>query len=156
MGVAEGKYRVRVARPKIDEKINLLGITLFSRTHQQRLLAMTPCTTPDRTGFHAAARDRRMAVATEGVKIRFDRQCQFGSNLVTEIAGVTAGVVKKIVMAGRALHCAVVVMVKRDLQQWSRDHQMLPPVIKADGQSDENAAYKQGSRAHNAFSTSGG
>ncbi len=75
---------------------------------------MTGRAPTQRTCFDTACGDLGMAVAAEAMEIAFDGQRELRADLVAEIAGVAARIVKKIMVTGGALDRRMIVMIKHN------------------------------------------
>ena len=67
---------------------------------------------------------------------------------MAEIAGIAASIIEKIMMAGRTLHGAVIMMIECDREQRPLHDQPGAKVHKTRSHGEQYADYKQGSTRH--------
>ncbi len=93
----------------------------------------------------------RVAVAAQVMEIAVHGQREFGALLVAEIAGVAAGVVEEVVVAGLAADGEVILMIKNDRHQRRPDDRVFTQDIRPgqqDAEKQHDDAYRQRPAGH--------
>ena len=109
---------------------------------------MTTPAAADRAAGKALRRDLRVAIAAERMKIFLHAAREFRPLLMAEVAGILAGLVEEIVVAGSAFHRVVVLMVEVNGEHRRPLDGVLAQTVTACRQRQREQAYKQRPAGH--------